>query len=161
MYTYITKELPALVEKYFHVSSVKSITGHSMGGNGAIMIAARNPGMYKSVSAFAPICNQSRPDSNFCGNAMKAYFANEQEAQAYDCKYAVLQAEKMPMGLIDLPTHDEYRKDLCFELLINALGTAGHKNVKYRWQEGYDHGFYFLSTFYEEHIAFHAHHLHK
>lgn len=70
-------------------------------------------------------------------------------------------AAKLPVGLIDFGTHDEYRTDLKFELLIEALGSGNHKNVKYRWQEGYDHGFYFVSTFYEEHVAFHAHHLHK
>jgi len=80
MYTYVTEELPAVVERYFHVSSErKSIMGHSMGGNGALNIAARNPDSYKSVSAFAPISNSSDENSQFCGNAMKAYFANKPE----------------------------------------------------------------------------------
>lgn len=87
MYTYITEELPQIVEKYFHVAKgVRSIVGHSMGGNGALMIAARNPNLYKSVSAFAPICNSSTGKSDFCNNAMKAYFANDLEkAKNFDC----------------------------------------------------------------------------
>jgi S-formylglutathione hydrolase len=86
MYTYITKELPELVEKYFHVAKgVRSITGGSMGGNGAIMIAARNPDLYRSFSAFAPICSPTAEGSGFCENAMKAYFSNEPEkAKLYD-----------------------------------------------------------------------------
>lgn len=67
----------------------------------------------------------------------------------------------MPNGLIDFGTHDEYMKGLEPQALINAIGEAGHKNVQFRWQEGYDHGHYFCSTFIEEHIAFHAHHLKK
>lgn len=103
MYSYITEELPAIVEKFFHISSTKkSIMGHSMGGNGALNIAARNPGMYKSVSAFAPIGNSSNPESDFCGAAMKAYFADKpEEAKKYDCSESIKAAKHMPHGLID------------------------------------------------------------
>ena len=164
MYTYISKELPEVVEKYFHVAKgVRSITGHSMGGNGSLMIAARNPDLYKSVSAFAPICSQSTGKNGFTNNAMKAYFSNlPEQAKLFDCTEQIKSATKVPVGLVDFATHDEYQKDLMPELLIQALGETGHnKNIKVRWQEGYDHGFYFLSTFYEEHVAFHAHHLYK
>jgi S-formylglutathione hydrolase len=164
MYTYITKELPEVVEKYFHVAKgVRSIVGHSMGGNGALMIAARNPDAYRSVSAFAPICNQSTGKSNFCNNAMKAYFANDTEkAKTFDCSEVIKSAAKVPVGLVDFATHDEFGKDLMPHLLEEALGTSGHhKKFNVRWQEGYDHGFYFVQSFYEEHVAFHAHHLHK
>ena len=114
MYSYITKELPAIVEKFFHVSSThKSIMGHSMGGNGALNIAARNPGMYKSVSAFAPIGNSSNADHRVCGAAMKAYFANKpEEAKMYDCSESIMAAKHMPHGLIDQGTHDDFLKDM-------------------------------------------------
>jgi len=110
MYSYITEELPAIVEKYFHISSTnRSIMGHSMGGSGALNIVARNPGMYKSVSALAPIGNSSDSNSGFCGAAMKAYFGdNSEEAKKYDCSENILAAQKMPKGLIDQGTHDDF-----------------------------------------------------
>lgn len=76
--------------------------GHSMGGNGALNIAARNPEKYLSVSALAPIGNSSEADSQFCGLAMRQYFkGNEAEAKKYDCALSMLEAPKMPPGLID------------------------------------------------------------
>ena len=161
MYTYITKELPELVEKYFHVASgVRSITGHSMGGNGALVIAARNPENYRSVSAFAPICTSSNPEKRFGSTAMKTYFSNNPElAKKYDCVEVINSVKHLPVGLVDYGTHDEYTKIMEPQLLINALGNGGHSNVTFRWQEGYDHGYYFVSTFFEDHVAFHAHHL--
>ena len=87
MYTYITEELPHVVESYFPVQKgVRSIIGHSMGGNGSLMIAARNPDKYKSVSAFAPICNPSSKESSFSVEAINRYFANNtQAAENFDC----------------------------------------------------------------------------
>lgn len=114
MYTYITKELPEVVESYFHVAKgVRSITGHSMGGNGSLMIAARNPDLYKSVSAFAPICSVSNENSQFCKRAMKAYFAdNIENSKKFDCVFAIKQATVLPVGLVDFGTSDEYIEDL-------------------------------------------------
>lgn len=78
MYKYVTEELPAVCQQYFHISKDRqSLMGHSMGGNGALNIAARNPGVYKSVSAFAPIGNSSSEKSEFCNVAMPTYFAND------------------------------------------------------------------------------------
>lgn len=160
MYTYITEELPAVVEKYFHIdNNRKSIMGHSMGGNGALNIAARNPNMYRSVSAFAPICNSSRDESEFCGAAMKAYFGdNKDEAKKYDCSESMMNAERMPKGLVDCGTHDFFLKDLGNQYAIDAIGKRGH-NIKFRMQEGYDHYFAFVASFIDEHIAFHAMHI--
>jgi S-formylglutathione hydrolase len=80
MYTYLTEELPVVCEQYFHIdNSRRAIMGHSMGGNGALNICARNPGAFKSVSAFAPICNSSSDESQFCGLAMKEYFGDNKE----------------------------------------------------------------------------------
>lgn len=94
MYSYISEELPMICEKYFHIShDHKSIMGHSMGGNGALNIAARNPGMFKSVTAFAPIGNSSCEESDFCGNAMRHYFSNNpEEAKKYDCSESIMAA---------------------------------------------------------------------
>lgn len=93
---------------------------------------------------------------------MSTYFAeNIESASKYDCIKAIQSAAVMPAGLVDFGTSDEYLHDLEPQNLFNAIGQGNHTNVKVRWQEGYDHGFYFVSTFYEEHIAFHAHHLYK
>jgi S-formylglutathione hydrolase len=108
MYTYVTKELPEIVEKYFHVAKgIRSISGHSMGGNGSLMIAARNPDTYRSVSAFAPICYVSHANSMFTSNAMKAYFSNKPElVKTFDCSEIISKAKNMPDGLVDFGTHD-------------------------------------------------------
>jgi S-formylglutathione hydrolase len=163
MYTYISEELPRIVEAYFPVQKgVRSIIGHSMGGNGSLLIAARNPDLYRSVSAFAPLCNPTSKDSILATEALSRYFANNIEAaENFDCSIAIRKASKMPNGLVDFGTHDEYMKVLQPQALIDALGESGHKNIKFRWQEGYDHGQYFYSTFIEDHIAFHAQHLKK
>lgn len=130
-----------------------------MGGNGALNIAARNPGAYRSVTALAPICNSSSDDSGFCGLAMKEYFGdNKEEAKKYDCSVSMMNAPRMPNGLIDCGTHDDFLNDLGNERVQEAIGKKGF-NIKFRMQEGYNHYFPFISTFMEEHIAFHAMHL--
>lgn len=135
MYTYITEELPHVVESFFPVQKgVRSILGHSMGGNGSLMIAARNPDKYKSVSAFAPICNPTSKESAFAFEAISRYFANNPEAaQNFDSSIQVRKAAKIPNGLIDFGTHDEYKQSLQPQALIDAIGEAGHKNVQFRW----------------------------
>lgn len=160
MYTYITEELPAIVEQFFHVdNSRRAIMGHSMGGNGALNICARNPGVFKSVSAFAPICNSSKDESQFCGLAMKEYFGdNKAEAEKYDCSISIMNATSMPPGLVDCGTHDDFLADLGSDNLIAAIGKRGWK-IKFRYQDGYNHYFPFINTFIDEHIAFHARHI--
>lgn len=84
-----------------------------MGGNGSLTIAARNPHLYKSVSAFAPICNSSSVESSFAVEAISRYFANEPEAaKNFDCSEVIRKAKQMPDGLIDFGTHDEYKTGL-------------------------------------------------
>jgi S-formylglutathione hydrolase len=161
MYDYITKELPDLVESYFHVSKEKrSIFGSSMGGLGAMMIAARNPERFRSVSAFAPIAHPTHKDSGFATLALKHYYNGDVAAASqFDAAVQIRACKRMPAGLVDIGTHDEFMSWIQPQELINALGESGHSNVKVRWQEGYDHGFYFVSTFFGEHIEFHAKHL--
>ena len=83
MYDYITKELPSTVEAFFPVSTVKSLTGFSMGGGGALMIAAKNPDSFKSVSAFAPIANPTTTET-FCKTAIGKFYVHPDEAKHYD-----------------------------------------------------------------------------
>jgi S-formylglutathione hydrolase len=102
---------------------VRSITGHSMGGNGSLLIAGKNPDLFRSVSAFAPICNASNEDSKFTQTSFSHYFAgNPSAAKEYDCSEVIKNAKKLPVGLIDFGTHDEYLTSLRPHTLIEALG---------------------------------------
>ncbi len=136
MYTYITEELPKFVETYFHVSSKKSIMGHSMGGNGAVMITARNPTAFMSFSAFAPICAATHPDSYYSAPALAAYFGSLEAAREFDGSEVIRskgKGFKLPHGLVDFGTADPSNKSLMPQNLIDALGSNGHTNVTCRW----------------------------
>ena len=161
MYTYVTKELPELVEKHFPVDPErKSVTGFSMGGNGALIAAIKNPGKYRSVSAFAPfVPTQSQ---KFAGAALPKYFGDVEEAKPYDC-VELLNAGgkdvKLPPGFITYASADQFDEALARPALAEALGQNGH-DIPIRLEEGYNHSFFFISTFIEEHINFHAAELH-
>lgn len=136
MYTYITEELPKFVETYFHVSSKKSIMGHSMGGNGAVMITARNPTAFKSFSAFAPICAATHTESYYSAPALTAYFGSLEAAREFDGSEVIRskgKGFKLPNGLVDFGTADPSNKSLMPQNLIDALGSNGHTNVTCRW----------------------------
>ncbi|MTI15193.1 S-formylglutathione hydrolase [Sansalvadorimonas verongulae] len=155
MYDYVTKELPALVETHFPVTDVRSISGHSMGGHGALMIALRNPERYRSVSAFSPICN---PVS--CPWGKKAFmgYLGEDKTQwlQYDaCELMTKTTQPVP-ALVDQGTNDSFLKE---QLKPEALEQAArHSNypLELRRQEGYDHSYYFIASFIEDHLRFHA-----
>jgi S-formylglutathione hydrolase len=158
MYDYIMKELPLLVERYFHVDpEAKSITGFSMGGGGALMMAARNPTAFRSVSAFAPIGNPINSEG-FAKKAFSKYFASEDDAKLYDTTEILNAAGrdlKLPPTMIDIGTSDVWMDSLCPEALERALGQNGH-DIPIRWQEGYGHSLYFVTSFIRDHIDFHA-----
>lgn len=109
MYTYCSEELPRFVEKYFHISSEKrSILGHSMGGNGALTIAARNPEKYRCVSAFAPMGHPM--ESGIAMDAIQAYFGSNEGYKQFDCSEVINSKGKdfkMPNGLIDTGSFDD------------------------------------------------------
>jgi len=166
MYSYVTKELPALVNDYFPVDpNVKSIFGHSMGGNGALVCALRNSTEYKSVSAFAPISNPA--ESGFANEALRLYFGNaenwKEQAAQYSCTELIKARAAMglspkeicPPALVDMGTVDTFEKLVDPELL--KVTAAKHDlNLEYRWQEGYNHFYNFINSFIEDHINFHA-----
>ena len=133
MYTYCTEELPRLCEKYFHISADrKSVLGHSMGGNGALSIAARNPTSYKCVSAFAPMGHPL--ESDIAKFAIKYYMNNTSDYNQFDCSKIIhTKSEdktfKMPNGLIDVGTADDMLHYLKIEKLEEAIGKNGHSNV--------------------------------
>lgn len=159
MYDYVVHELPALVESWLPVSrTVRSISGHSMGGHGALVVALRNPARYRSVSAFAPIAAPSQ-----CPWGLKAFgnYLGEDRAvwSQYDATALVSRAtERLPM-LVDQGEADAFLvEQLRPELLLQACRDAGYP-LDYRSRSGYDHSYFTIATFIEEHLRFHAVHL--
>jgi S-formylglutathione hydrolase len=159
MYDYVVKELPALVEDSLPVTSKRSIFGHSMGGHGALTIALKNPDRYESVSAFAPICNPMAVPWGI--KAFTNYLGPDKEAWK---EYDALELIKKYTGkdlhiLCDQGTDDNFLKGEVNQLqplaFIQAAGDA-KVPVTFRMQAGYDHSYYFMSSFIEDHIAHHA-----
>lgn len=158
MYEYVTKELPAVIDANFPTEKGKqSIFGHSMGGHGALICALKNPGQYKSVSAFAPICNPS-----VCPWGIKAftgYLGEDKETwKAYDATCLVKNYNGPPLDiLIDQGKADDFlpQGQLLPDNFVAAC-TESKTQVTLRMQEGYDHSYYFMATFLEDHIAHHA-----
>ena len=155
MYDYVVDELPALVEAGFPATDARAVSGHSMGGHGALVVALRNPGRYRSVSAFSPIVAPSQVP--WGEKAFSAYLGEDREAwKRYDATELVKCArEKLPL-LVDQGDADEFlHGQLRPELLQAAAAAAGHPLVL-RLQPGYDHSYYFVASFIGEHIAHHA-----
>ncbi|WP_064746663.1 S-formylglutathione hydrolase [Lysobacter antibioticus] len=155
MYDYVVEELPALVDAHFPTGSARGISGHSMGGHGALTIALKNPGRYRSVSAFSPIAAPSQ--SPWGEKAFSAYLGDDREAwKAWDATALVAGArERLPL-LIDQGDADEFLvPQLKPELLRIACEVAGHP-LQLRIRSGYDHSYYFIASFIGEHIAHHA-----
>jgi S-formylglutathione hydrolase len=155
MYDYVVQELPGLIEANFRTNGARSISGHSMGGHGALVIALRNPGRYRSVSAFAPIVAPSQVP--WGEKAFAAYLGEDRGSwKAYDATALIgSAAERLPL-LIDQGGGDEFLdKQLQPQLLQAAADAAGYP-LTLRVQPGYDHSYYFISSFIGEHIAHHA-----
>ncbi len=155
MYDYIVDELPKLVEANFPASGARSISGHSMGGHGALIIALKNPGRYCSVSAFSPIVAPSQ--APWGEKAFAQYLGDDRASWTqWDATELVADAtERLPL-LIDQGDADEFlATQLKPELLQAACADAGHP-IELRMQPGYDHSYYFISSFIGEHIAHHA-----
>ena len=156
MYSYITEELPRLIEREFPADlSRQSITGHSMGGHGALTIALKNPGGYRSVSAFAPIVAPSQVP--WGEKALGGYLGQDRAAwRAHDAVALIDEGARVEEILIDQGTSDSFlERELKPELLSAACGRAGI-DLTLRMQEGYDHSYYFISTLMEDHLRWHA-----
>ena len=155
MYDYVVNELPALVEANFPVTDARAISGHSMGGHGALVVALRNPGRYRSVSAFAPIVAPMQ--APWGQKAFAAYLGDDRTAwAAYDAT-ALLQSatQHLPM-LIDQGGADEFLESQLRPQLLQAAAEAVGYPVQLRMHAGYDHSYYFIASFIGEHIAHHA-----
>jgi len=156
MDTYVTRELPAIIERHFPVvPGVRGIFGHSMGGHGALALALRNPELYRSVSAFAPIVAPSKVP--WGQKAFAGYLGGDRAAwAAYDACELVRARPLAATLLVDIGTADKFlERELKPELFEAACADAGQK-LELRRHDGYDHSYYFISTFVADHLAHHA-----
>ena len=156
MYDYIVKELPAVVAKHFPVDlSRQSIFGHSMGGHGALTIALKNPGRFKSVSAFAPIVAPTH--CPWGQKALGTYLGTDQEAwKSHDAVSLIEHVEEQLELFIDQGDADNFLDEqLKPQLLVEACQKRNHP-ITLRMQAGYDHSYYFIASFMEDHILHHA-----
>jgi len=155
MYDYVVHELPALVEARLPVSDKRGIAGHSMGGHGALICALKNPGRYRSVSAFAPICH---PGACPWGEkALTHYLGPDREVwRQWDACLLLADAEERLPILIDQGEADEFlATQLKPQALADAARACGHP-LQLRLQPGYDHSYYFIASFIDEHLRHHA-----
>ncbi|MCB1043536.1 MAG: S-formylglutathione hydrolase [Acidobacteria bacterium] len=156
MYSYVVDELPKVVESNFDVvKGVRGISGHSMGGHGALVIGLRNPNLYRSLSAFSPISAPSK--CPWGEKAFGAYLGDDRSNwRAYDAHCLIGESDWDRPILVDQGLNDTFlHEQLMPEQLVSAAERAG-KNLDLRYHEGYGHSYYFVQTFIEEHLAFHA-----
>ncbi len=156
MYTYITEELPAFIAQHFRVDMARQgIFGHSMGGHGAMTIALKNPGRFRSCSAFAPIVEPSTADWSV-GAFEKYLGADKTTWRHYDACALVEDGARFPEFLIDQGKADSFlEKGLRPWLFEEAVKGTGI-DVMLRMHERYDHSYYFISTFMDDHLKWHA-----
>ncbi len=159
MYDYVVDELPELVNAGFPVDPDRtSISGHSMGGHGALSIALKNPGRYQSVSAFSPICSPIR--CPWGEKAFRNYIgADREQWKQYDTTELIrLATEHLPI-LVDQGDADKFLQDqLKTELLAEACRESGYP-LQINMQPGYDHSYFFIASFIGQHLQFHARYL--
>jgi S-formylglutathione hydrolase len=170
MYNYITKELPEILSSQtFNIGKDgrKSISGHSMGGHGALTIALREgPTIWKSVSAFAPICNPV--DCPWGQKAFTEYLGSVDDGKVHDATCLLLEQNKQTQTkslyddiLIDQGTADNFLKEqLKPEAFVKAAETCG-QNVTLNMRNGFDHSYYFIAAFIESHVEFHGQRLNQ
>ena len=155
MYDYVVKELPGLMESTFPINDRRSISGHSMGGHGALVIALRNPQEYLSVSAFSPICNPiscawgEKAFSNYLGEDRLAW-------RQYDATELMKTSDSRLPILIDQGDADEFLTEQLKPGNLEAIAKERNLRYEYRLQAGYDHSYFFISSFIEDHLRFHA-----
>ncbi len=155
MYTYVTVELPALIAAHFPADMTReSVFGHSMGGHGALTVALKSPHRYKSVSALAPICAPMR--AAWTQKAFARYLGDDREAwKNYDASELVKRQRFPGTILIDQGEVDEFMGGLRPDLFAQAC-TEASQALNLRMQPGYNHSYYFVSTFVEDHLRHHA-----
>jgi S-formylglutathione hydrolase len=160
MYDYVSRELPALIEAHFPVSTRRAIAGHSMGGHGALICALKRPQDYVSVSAFSPIANPANVP--WGQKAFTAYLGEErQQWLQWDACHLLGQVAQIPPLRVDIGLADGFLEEqLKPDALEAAARQAGHALQLHR-HPGYDHSYYFIASFIEEQLRFHAGYLPK
>jgi S-formylglutathione hydrolase len=155
MYSYITQELQGLVTAEFPIDAeAQGITGHSMGGHGAITMALANPGLYRSLSAFAPIANPSASD--WGRKQLSAYLGADESRWARHDSALMLRNEGWDGDiLVDQGAADQFIDLLKPEALASALAETRTPHM-FRMQPGYDHSYFFVASFMEDHVRWHA-----
>jgi S-formylglutathione hydrolase len=155
MESYVAEELPALIAAHFPADMGRqSIMGHSMGGHGALTIALRRPGRYKSVSAFAPIVAPSQVP--WGRKAFKAYLGDDETVwHRHDAWSLMFVGRHLPHLLIDIGDADPFLEEQLKPELLKELDIPGTP-LELRMQPGYDHSYYFISTFMADHLRWHA-----
>ncbi|MDO6543770.1 S-formylglutathione hydrolase [Photobacterium sanguinicancri] len=158
MYEYVVSELPALIEANFPVTTQRAISGHSMGGHGALTIGLKNPERYSSISAFSPITNPM--NCPWGQKAFTGYLGSNQEDWAqYDTTELMKASQAQLPALVDQGTQDNFlAEQLKPQALLDAAEQVGYP-LELRLQEGFDHSYYFISSFIDDHLRFHAKHL--
>ena len=158
MYDYVVNELPELIESMFPVSDQRSISGHSMGGHGALVIALRNAERYQSVSAFSPITNPI--NCPWGQKAFTAYLGSDTSTwREYDASLLMRDAQQQVPALVDQGEADNFLVEQLKPEVLVAAASASDYPLELRSHEGYDHSYYFIASFIEDHLRFHAKHL--
>lgn len=162
MYDYLSDELPALIQAKFNVADRCAISGHSMGGHGALILALKNPGKYQSVSAFAPIVNPSKVP--WGQKAFRAYLGDDQQSWHEWDSCLLMQksdADHAIPTLIDQGDNDQFLADQLQPAVLAEAARQSNWPLTLRIQSGFDHSYWFIASFIEDHLRFHAQHLMK
>lgn len=156
MYSYITEELPLLVFQHFPANrNAQGITGHSMGGHGALVIGLKNPQTYKSISAFSPIC--SPINCPWGQKALSAYLGDDRDSwQQYDAVSLIQQGRRSGEILVDQGDADDFLQNQLKPEQLKQVCERTGQSLNLRMQSGYDHSYFFVASFIEDHIRFHA-----
>ncbi|PKH24339.1 S-formylglutathione hydrolase [Enterobacterales bacterium CwR94] len=158
MYDYLHEELPELIANNFSISDQQAIMGHSMGGHGALVLALRNPQRFTSVSAFAPIVNPM--EVPWGQKAFTAYLGSDTDSwKQYDSCWLMRHAQSVPPVLIDQGDSDQFLADQLRPERLQAIADEEDRDLTLRVQPGYDHSYFFIASFVEDHLRFHATHL--
>jgi len=160
MYDYVLNELPALIESEFLVSDKRAISGHSMGGHGALTIALRNPKQYQSVSAFSPISNPT--GCPWGEKAFIAYLGKDTDTwRKYDASILIRESIQQIPALVDQGEADDFLAEQLKPETLERSAQACDYPLELRRHKGYDHSYYFIASFIEDHLRFHAAYLNK
>jgi len=156
MYSYITEELSAVIEQNFNVDmNRQGIFGHSMGGHGALTMALKNPDRFKSCSAFAPICEPSKSD--WSAGSFEKYLGPDQSSwREYDASLLIKDGKRFSGFLVDQGTADGFLEEGLRPKVLESACAEADISLRLNMREGYDHSYYFISSFMEDHIAWHA-----